>query len=159
MSFNRSSMRLHLLVLIAIAFLHQTASAAEELVFECKRTEKDFTEEYEMKLVPASKSSKAKIFLDGRDLDQSDSNGTQVVKSIQLFPPQIVILIDARFEPESLNGVSYSAGTVSTLLTLNQSTGKLKKVETIRGGILGSNLGDGTRISEETCLPNKAHLE
>lgn len=146
-------MRLQFIVLLTIAIVHQAVFAAESLLFECKRAEKDFIEEYEMKLMPATKASKAKIFLDGRDLDRSDKSGTQVVKSIQFVSPNIVILIDARFEPESIESISYPAGTVSTLITLNQTSGKLKKVETIQGGILGSNLGNGTRISEEACLP------
>ena len=150
-------MRLQYIALLTFAILHQAVFAAEPLLFECKRVEKEFIEEYEMKLVPASKASKAKIFLDGRDLDRSDSSGTQVVKSIQFATPNIVILIDARFEPESLEGISYSAGTVSTLITLNQTSGKLKKVETIQGGILGSNLGNGARISEEVCLPPRTN--
>jgi hypothetical protein len=150
-------MKLRLLIIVILCAFHQTLLANEVLVFECKRVEKDFTEEYEMKLVPANKSGKAKIFLDGRDLDRSDSSGTQVVKSIRFASPNIVILIDAQFEPESFGGVSYPAGTVSTLINLNQATGKLKKVETIQGGILGSHLGNGTRASEETCLPTKAN--
>ena len=52
-------------------------------------------------------------------------------------------------------GTSYSAGTVYTQMTLDPVTGKLKKVEKIQGGILGASLGNGTHISEETCLPSK----
>ena len=143
--------------MVILISLHQPLLANDVLVFECRRVEKDFIEDYEMKLVPANKTSKAKIYLDGRDLDRSDSNGMQVVKSIRITPPTIAILIDARFEPELLSGISYPAGTVTTSLTLNQSTGKLKKVETIEGGILGGNLGNGTRTSEETCLPAKTN--
>ncbi|WP_231971073.1 hypothetical protein [Polynucleobacter necessarius] len=150
-------MKLRLLTIVTLFAFHQTLLANEVLVFECKRVEKDFIEEYEMKLVPASKSAKAKVFLDGRDLDRSDGSGTQAVKAIRFAPPNIVILIDAQFEPELLSGVSYPAGTVSTLITLNQTTGKLKKVETIQGGILGSHLGNGTQASEEACLPAKAN--
>jgi hypothetical protein len=150
-------MKLYLLVFLFMISPFRLALAAETLIFDCKRAEKDFTEEYEMKLVVANKVSKAKIYLDGRDLDQTDANGTQVVKNVHIIPPNIVMLIDAHFEPEILAGIAYPAGTVTTLLTLNQATGKLKKVETIQGGILGSNLGNGTRASEETCLPAKAH--
>ena len=149
-------MKLQLFTLLAMAIVHQIAFAADALVFECKRAERDFIEEYEMKLVPANKSAKAKIYLDGRDLDQSDASGKQTVKSMQITPSNIVMMVDTQFDPETIGGVSYPAGTVSSLLTLNQVTGKLKKVETIQGGILGSHLGNGTRMSEETCVPVKA---
>ncbi len=108
-----------------------------------------------MKIALASKTQKAKVFLDDRDLDQSDSYGTQVVKSVTLARPNIFIVIEASFEPENLMGIFYPAGTVSTHVTLDPVTGKLKKVEKIQGGILGASLGNGTHVSEETCLPAK----
>ena len=108
-----------------------------------------------MKIALASKTQKAKVFLDDRDLDQSDNYGTQVVKSVTLARPNIFIVIEASFEPENLMGVSYSAGTVATHITLDPVTGKLKKVEKIQGGILGASLGNGTYVTEETCLPAK----
>jgi hypothetical protein len=52
-------------------------------------------------------------------------------------------------------GVAYSAGTVSTQITLDPVTGKLKKVEKIQGGILGETMGNGTFVTEETCLLSK----
>ncbi len=42
-----------------------------------------------MQLTLASKTQKAKMFLDGRDLDQSDAFGKQEVKSIVLAKPNI----------------------------------------------------------------------
>jgi hypothetical protein len=123
--------------------------------FNCKRAEKDFVEEYEMKIALASGTQKAKLFLDGRDLDRSDTYGRQVVKSVTLARPNILILIEANFEPENLMGVSYPAGTVTTNISLDPVTGKLKKVEKIQGGILGETMGNGTFISEETCLLSK----
>ena len=78
-----------------------------------------------------------------------------MVKSVTLARPNIFILIEANFEPENLMGVAYSAGPVSTHMTLDPVTGKLKKVEKIQGGILGETMGDGTYITEETCLPSK----
>ena len=123
--------------------------------FNCKRAEKDFVEEYEMKIALASGTQKAKLFLDGRDLDRSDTYGKQVVKSVTLARPNILILIEANFEPENLMGVSYPAGTVTTNISLDPVTGKLKKVEKIQGGILGETMGNGTFISEETCLLSK----
>jgi len=121
------------------------------LEFNCKRAEKNYAEEYEMKMMLASGAQKAKLFLDGRDLDQSDMYGTQVVKSIVLARPNILITIEASFQPEELMGVSYPAGTVLTNITLDPVTGKLKKVEKIQGGILGATIGNGTYTSEETC--------
>jgi hypothetical protein len=52
-------------------------------------------------------------------------------------------------------GTAYTAGTVSTNMTLDPVTGKLKKVEKIQGGILGETMGNGTYVSEESCLPSK----
>ena len=46
-----------------------------------------------MQLTLASKTQKAKMFLDGRDLDQSDAFGKQEVKSIVLAKPNIFIAI------------------------------------------------------------------
>ena len=126
------------------------------LEFNCKRSEKNYTEEYEMKMMLASGTQKAKLFLDGRDLDQSDMYGTQLVKSITLARPNILILIEANFQPEELMGVSYPAGNVITNITLDPVTGKFKKVEKIQGGILGATIGNGTYTSEETCSLAKA---
>ncbi len=108
-----------------------------------------------MKVTLASGTQKAKIYLDGRDLDQSDSFGTQVVKSVTLARPNILILIEAKFEPEEVMGVAYPAGNVVTNITLDPVTGKLKKVEKIQGGILGATIGNGTHTSDEICLPSK----
>ncbi len=129
--------------------------AVDVLEFHCKRSEKGYTEDYEMKITLASGNQKAKLYLDGRDLDQSDAFGKQTVKSIILARPNIFISIDASFEPENVMGTSYSAGTVSTQITLDPVTGKLKKVEKIQGGILGETMGNGTYVSEEICLPSK----
>lgn len=104
-----------------------------------------------MKVVPATKTSKAKVFLDDRDLDQSDENGTQVVKSVVISPSSMLIMIDARFDTEVIQGVAYSAGSVKTQIILNRVTGILKKVEDIQGGILGATLGSGVHSSEELC--------
>ena len=132
-----------------------TACAVDVLEFNCKRSEKGYTEEYEMKLMLASGNQKAKMFLDGRDLDQSDALGSQIVKSITLSRPNILILIEAKFEPEEIMGVSYPAGSVVTNITLDPVTGKFKKVEKIQGGILGATIGNGTHTSEETCVLSK----
>lgn len=144
----------HLLCL-AFALLPLAAWSVDVLEFQCKRTEKDYVEEYEMKLTLASGTQKAKVFLDGRDLDQSDAFGKQEVKSITLARPNILIAIEASFEPEEIMNVAYPAGKVSTLMTLDPVGGKLKKVEKIQGGILGATLGNGTHVSEEICLLSK----
>jgi len=127
----------------------------QSIFFDCKRTEMNYVEEYEMQLTLASKTQKAKMFLDGRDLDQSDTYGKQEVKSVTLARPNIYIIVEASFAPEDIMGVVYPAGSVSTHITLDPVTGKLKKVEKIQGGILGASLGNGTHISEESCLPAK----
>jgi hypothetical protein len=127
----------------------------QSILFDCKRTENNYVEEYEMQLTLASKTQKAKMFLDGRDLDQSDTYGKQEVKSVTLARPNIFIVIEASFAPEDIMGVVYPAGSVSTHITLDPVTGKLKKVEKIQGGILGASLGNGTHVSEESCLPAK----
>ena len=51
-----------------------------------------------------------------------------------------------------LEGVAYSAGSVMSAVMIDRDTGKLRKVDTIQGGILGKNLGDGTRSYEEQCV-------
>ena len=104
-----------------------------------------------MKITLASGNQKAKLYLDERDLDQSDANGKQEVKSVTLARPNILVLIEASFEPEKVMDVAYSAGTVTTQITLDPITGKLKKVEKIQGGILGATIGNGTYVSEERC--------
>ena len=139
------------LICFCLALAPLAAWSIDVLEFNCKRAEKNYTEEYEMKMMLASGSQKAKLFLDGRDLDQSDAFGTQVVKSITLARPNILIAIEAKFEPEEVMGVSYPAGTVITNITLDPVTGKFKKVEKIQGGILGATIGNGTYTSEEVC--------
>jgi len=144
-----------LLLCFCLTFASWASWGVDVIEFNCKRAEKDYVEEYEMKLTLASGPQKAKVFLDGRDLDQSDAYGKQVVKSVTLARPNIFILIEASFEPETLMGVSYSAGSVLTNITLDPVTGRLKKVEKIQGGILGETMGNGTYVTEETCLLSK----
>ena len=139
------------LICFCLALAPLAAWSIDVLEFNCQRAEKNYTEEYEMKMMLALGSQKAKLFLDGRDLDQSDAFGTQVVKSITLARPNILIAIEAKFEPEEVMGVSYPAGTVITNITLDPVAGKFKKVEKIQGGILGATIGNGTHTSEEVC--------
>ena len=128
------------------------AHAQDVFVFDCTRAEKDYTESYVLGLIPASQSQKAKIFLDDRDLDRKDDGGYQEVKSITFSGPNILMTIEARFDPELIDGITYPPGKVLTQLTLNQTTGKLKKVETIQGGLLGVHMGNGTKSTEESCV-------
>ena len=144
-----------ILICSCLTFSSLVAWGIDVMEFNCKRSEKGYTEEYEMKLMLASGAQKAKMYLDGRDLDQSDALGSQVVKSITLARPNILILIEAKFAPEEVMGVSYPAGTVTTNITLDPVAGKFKKVEKIQGGILGATIGNGTHTSEETCALSK----
>jgi hypothetical protein len=144
-----------ILTCLCLSFISATAWSIDVMEFYCTRTEKNYTEEYDMKITLASAGQKAKVYLDGRDLDQSDEFGKQVVKSVTLARPNIVILIDASFEPEKVMDVSYPAGTVSTQITLDPISGKLKKVEKIQGGILGATIGNGTQVTEESCALTK----
>ncbi len=143
---------LHILFL----FLYATPSlAAESLVFTCERAEKNYTETYELKVIPASKNQKAKVFVDGRDLDQSDDLGRQTVKTALIAESTVLISMEANFPPESFDGVQYGAGSVMTAITINRSTGQLRKAETIKGGILSATLGEGTKTYQEQCVATK----
>ena len=142
---------------ISLLLLYYTITPVmgQSIFFDCKRAEQNYVEEYEMQITLASKTQKAKMFLDGRDLDQSDAYGKQEVKSVTLARPNIYIVVEASFAPEEIMGVTYPAGSVLTQITLDPVTGKLKKIEKIQGGILGASLGNGTHTSEESCFPAK----
>jgi hypothetical protein len=144
-------------ILICLCFyaISVSAWAIDVMEFRCIRTEKDYAEEYDMKITLASGSQKAKVYLDDRDIDRSDEFGKQAVQSVTMARPNIVILIEASFVPEKVMDISYPAGTVSTQITLDPITGKLKKVEKIQGGILGATIGNGTHVSEENCALTK----
>ncbi|WP_251373506.1 hypothetical protein [Polynucleobacter sp. MWH-UH2A] len=140
-----------ILVCLCLYAISLSAWSIDVMEFRCTRKEKDYTEEYDMKITLASGNQKAKVYLDDRDLDQSDEFGKQIVKSVTMARPNIVILIEASFAPEKVMDVAYPAGTVSTQMTLDPITGKLKKVEKIQGGILGATIGNGTQVTEESC--------
>ena len=125
--------------------------AAEPLVFSCERTEKNYTEVYEFKISPASKTQKAKVFIDGRDLDRSNEMGRQSIKNIVIDDSTVLISMEAHFPPEIFDGVQYGAGSAITLIAIQRSSGQLRKVETIQGGILSATLGEGTKIYQEKC--------
>ena len=143
---------LHILFLLLSA---TPTLAAEPLVFTCERSEKNYTETYKLKVSPTSKTQKAKVFVDGRDLDQSDELGKQTIKNVLITESTILISMDANFPPESFDGVQYGAGSVTTAITINRSTGQLRKAETIKGGILSATLGEGTKTYQEQCVATK----
>jgi len=143
---------LHILFLLLYA---APSLAADPLVFTCERSEKNFTETYELKVIPPSKNQKAKVFVDGRDLDQSDDLGRQTVKTALITELTVLISMEANFPPESFDGVQYGAGSVVTAITINRSTGQLRKAETIQGGILSATVGEGTKTYQEQCSAAK----
>lgn len=143
---------LHLLFLLLFA---TPSLAVEPLVFICERSEKNYTETYEFKVVPASKNQKAKVFVDNRDLDQSNELGKQAVKNVLITEPTVLVSIEAHFPPEIFDGVQYGAGLVTSAIVINRSTGQLRKAKTIKGGILSATLGEGTRTYQEQCVATK----
>jgi hypothetical protein len=138
---------------ILFLFLYAAPSlAVEPLVFTCERSEKNYTETYEFKVVPASKNQKAKVFFDNRDLDRSNELGKQIVKNVLITEPTVLVSVEAHFPPEIFDGVQYGAGSVITAIVINRSTGQLRKAETIKGGILSATLGEGTKTYQEQCV-------
>ena len=129
--------------------------AAEQLVFACERSENNYTETYDLKVSPASKNQKAKVFVDDRDLDRSDELGRQAIKNVLITESTVLISMEANFPPESFDGVQYGPGLVSTAITINRLTGQLRKAETIKGGILSATLGEGTKTYQEQCAAAK----
>lgn len=133
---------------------------AETLALTCTRVERDFSETYELKMVTAGPGTpKGKVFLDGRDLDRIGADGQQSVKNVLISKQRASYLLSTQFEAEVLEGIAYSAGSVTSIVMIDRETGKLRKVDTIQGGILGKNLGEGTRSYEEQCVaqPNVAN--
>jgi hypothetical protein len=126
---------------------------AEEIIFKCTRTEHNYTEDYELKVVSADvrKGIKAKIFVDGRDLSQTSNDVRQEIKGVSISNDKVIFLIDTYFSPEQFEGNSYDAGYAIALTTISRSSGLLKRVETIQGGFLGSSMGEGTKIYTEKC--------
>jgi hypothetical protein len=132
-----------------------TAWGVDTLEFHCTRSENNYTEAYDLKVSPASKNQKAKVFVDDRDLDRSNELGRQVVKNVVISESTVLISMEAHFPPESFDGIQYGPGLVSTAITINRSTGQLRKAETIQGGILSATLGEGTKTYQEQCAAAK----
>jgi hypothetical protein len=142
-----------LLLLLILQLLAASEIFAQTLTLNCTRTERDFSETYELKLQATSSASpKAKVYLDGRDLDRSDVDSRQTVKNVTITKHKASYLLSTYFEPEVLEGVAYSAGSVTSIVMIDRESGKLRRVDTIQGGILGANLGDGTRSYDEQCV-------
>jgi hypothetical protein len=139
------------LYFISLLLCAAPSLAADTLVFTCERSENNYTETYQFKVVTASKNQKAKVFVDDRDLDRVSELGQQTVKSILIAEYTVLISMEAQFPPENFDGVQYGAGSVSTMIAINRPTGQLRKVQTVKGGILSATLGEGTKIYQEQC--------
>lgn len=142
-----------LLLMFLLQLLITSEVLANTLILICTRTERDFSETYELKMQSASSANPSpKVYLDGRDLDVIGSEGRQYVKNVTITKQKASYLLSAQFDAEVLEGTSYSAGSVTSIVTIDRETGKLRKLDTIQGGILGASLGDGTKSYEEQCV-------
>ena len=129
---------------------------AETIAFTCVRSEGAYSEAYDLKIVlpdPKNPKAKAKVYLDERDLDQRDEQGYQEVKNVQVHNSTVSFLTDTYFESEVFDGVKYPPGTVVASTTIQRETGQLKRVETIKAGILAKTMGEGTKTYTEKCGP------
>ena len=153
---------LHLLV-ERLVFLGLVISSpivsAEIFAFNCIRVEREMTEEYVLKVTSPEilKGTKSKVYFDDRDLDQVSSGGRQEIKNVSITKDKISFLTDTSFPPEEFDGVRYGVGTVVSVTTINRVTGELKKIETIKGGILASTMGEGTKSYTEKCSAIKGN--
>jgi len=125
--------------------------AADSLVFTCERSENNYTETYQLKVIAASKNQKAKVFVDDRDLDRASEFGRQTIRSVLISELTVLISMEAQFPPENFDGVQYGAGSVITVIAINRQTGQMRKAETVNGGILSATLGEGTKTYREQC--------
>ncbi|MBU3623416.1 hypothetical protein ICN47_06700 [Polynucleobacter sp. AP-Latsch-80-C2] len=139
-------------------WLQSSLAFAQSVAFSCTRVERDFTETYELQVKAASgnlPNQKGKVFLDGRDLDRVGADGNQTIKNVLITKERISYLSDTRFEAEVFDGVSYPSGSVTSMVIIDRASGKLRKMDTVSGGILASSLGEGTKSYEEQCVPLK----
>lgn len=125
--------------------------AADSLVFTCQRSENNYTETYQLKVIDASNNQKAKVFVDDRDLDRASELGQQTIKGVLISEFTVLILVEAQFPPENYDGIQYGAGSVITVIAINRPTGQMRKSETVKGGILSATLGEGTKTYQEQC--------
>lgn len=144
--------------LLLISLLYAAPVFAESITLSCTRVERDFTETYELQVKSATgnlPTQKGKVFLDGRDLDRAGADGQQTIKNVLIAKDRISYLSDTRFAAEVLDGISYPPGSVTSIVIIDRVSGKLRKVDTVAGGILAANLGEGTKSYEEQCTPLK----
>ena len=142
-----------LLLMFLLQLLITSEVLANTLILICTRTERDFSETYELKMQSASSANPSpKVYLDGRDLDVIGSEGRQHVQNVTITKQKASYLLSTQFDAEVLEGISYSAGSVTSIVTIDRETGKLRKLDTIQGGILGASLGNGTKSYEEQCV-------
>ena len=125
--------------------------AADSLVFTCQRSENNYTETYQLKVIDASNNQKAKVFVDDRDLDRASEFGQQTIQGVLISEFTVLILVEAQFPPENYDGIQYGAGSVITVIAINRPTGQMRKSETVKGGILSATLGEGTKTYQEQC--------
>lgn len=140
--------------LLWISSLYLTPAFAQSVVFSCTRVERNYSETYELLIKPASGSSltqKGKVYVDGRDLDRVGADGNQTIKNVLITKERVSFLSDTRFEAEVLDGVTYPPGSVTSIVTIDRASGKLRKVDTVVGGILATSLGEGTKSYDEQC--------
>jgi hypothetical protein len=133
-----------------------TCASAETLVFTCTRVERDFKEIYELKVslpVSSAGAQKGKVYLDGRDLDRRGDGGTQTIKNVVISKDRISYLSDTHFEAEVFDGISYPPSSVLAVVILDRPSGRLRRIETVSGGILALSLGEGTKSYDEECVP------
>ena len=148
---NPSLCRLLMMVLLQLFFASEIL--ANTLILMCTHIERDFLETYELKMQSASSAnSRPKVYLDGRDLDINRTDSRQFVKNVTITKQKASYLLITQFDAEVLEGISYSAGSVISIVTIDRETGRLRKLDTIQGGILGARLGDGTKSYEEQCV-------
>ena len=143
------------LYFFSLLFCAAPSIAADSLVFICERSEKNYTETYQLKVMVASKNQKAKVFIDDRDLDRASELGRQTIRSVLISEFTVLISMEAQFPPENYDGVQYGAGSVITLIAINRPTGQMRKSETVKGGILSATLGEGTKTYQERCTAAK----
>lgn len=144
--------------LLLMQWLQSSLAFAQSVAFSCTRVERDFTETYELQVKAASgnlPNQKGKVYLDGRDLDRVGDDGNQTIKNVLITKERVSYLSDTRFAAEVLDGISYPSGSVTSLVIIDRASGKLRKVDTVAGGILASSLGEGTKSYEEQCTPLK----
>ena len=152
------SLRATLSGLLLLQLFYSAPTFAQSVAFSCTRVERNFSETYELIIKAASGSlptQKGKVYVDGRDLDRVGADGNQIVKNVLIAKERVSYLSDTRFDAEVLDGVSYPHGSVTSIVTIDRATGKLRKVDTVVGGILASSLGEGTKSYDEQCIPLK----